>query len=76
VNPSNPAAVLPTQVETSIRSRIAGISNTRRHNRDGETERDPQRATSQWYINLADNFDLDTQNGGFTVFGLVLGNGM
>ncbi len=33
---------------------------------------DPDSATSQWFINLADNADiLDGQNGGFTVFGKV-----
>jgi cyclophilin family peptidyl-prolyl cis-trans isomerase len=38
---------------------------------------DPDSATSQWFVNLADNSDnLDTQNGGFTVFGRVLGDGM
>ena len=29
-------------------------------------------ATSQWFFNLANNTNLDTQNGGFTVFGRVL----
>ena len=33
---------------------------------------DPDSATSQWFINLADNAsNLDYQNGGFTVFGEV-----
>jgi cyclophilin family peptidyl-prolyl cis-trans isomerase len=33
-------------------------------------------ATSQWYINTADDTALDTANGGYTVFGRVLGTGM
>src|SRR5262245_27236783 len=37
----------------------------------------PNSATNQWLINLADNSaNLDVQNGGFTVFGQVTGNGM
>lgn len=37
----------------------------------------PDSATSQWFFNLADNSaNLDFQNGGFTVFGKVLGSGM
>ena len=37
----------------------------------------PDSATSQWFVNLANNAaNLDAQNGGFTVFGQVLGNGM
>ena len=34
-------------------------------------------ATSQWYINLADNsLALDNQNEGFTVFGEIIGDGL
>ncbi|MEE9211859.1 MAG: peptidylprolyl isomerase, partial [Phycisphaeraceae bacterium] len=38
---------------------------------------DPDSATNQWFFNLADNSaNLDNQNGGFTVFAEVIGNGM
>ena len=37
----------------------------------------PDSATSQWFFNLDDNSaNLDNQNGGFTVFAQVLGEGM
>ena len=38
---------------------------------------DPNSASSQWFFNLKDNSaNLDVQNGGFTVFGQVIGDGM
>lgn len=38
---------------------------------------DPDSATSEWFVNLANNSsNLDVQNGGFTVFGRVTAPGM
>ena len=40
-------------------------------------EGDPDSATNQWFVNLADNStNLDNQNGGFTVFARVMDDGM
>ena len=36
----------------------------------------PNSATSQWFVNLANNTSLDSVDGGFTAFGRVVGNGM
>lgn len=36
----------------------------------------PNSATSQWFVNLANNTNLDSVDGGFTAFGRVTGNGM
>ena len=36
----------------------------------------PNSATTQWYINLSDNLEFDTKNGGFTVFGEVIDDGI
>ncbi len=53
------------------------VSNTRGTVAMAKLEGDQNSATSQWFVNLADNsVNLDNQNGGFTVFARVLGNGM
>ena len=77
VNPGDPAHVQVTQVATypAIMNE-PGISNTRGTIAMAKVPDDPDSATSQWFINLADNLFLDTDNGGFTVFGRVLGTGM
>ena len=36
----------------------------------------PNSASSEWFINLSDNKNLDSQNEGFTVFGHILGDGI
>lgn len=59
----------------------ARICSTRGNERGtvalAKTALGPNTGTNQWFINLADNrTNLDNQNGGFTVFGRVRGNGM
>ena len=81
VNTSDPTIVTPTQVAGfPSDSERARHFEQARHHRDGETSSGPNTATSEWFINLRDNggapHNLDTTNGGFTVFGQVIRNGM
>jgi cyclophilin family peptidyl-prolyl cis-trans isomerase len=84
VDPSaatNPAKdnAQPTQVLpfASIQNE-PGISNKRGTIAMAKVASDPNSATSQWFINTADNLSLDSSanNGGYTVFGRVVNNGM
>ena len=52
-------------------------SNVRGTMAMAKTDAGPDSATCQFFVNLGDNSaNLDNQNGGFTVFGYVLGDGM
>jgi cyclophilin family peptidyl-prolyl cis-trans isomerase len=54
-----------------------GVSNVRGTVAMAKTAAGPNTATSQWFVNLSDNStNLDNQNGGFTVFARVIGDGM
>lgn len=53
------------------------FSNTRGTVAMAKLSGDADSATNQWFVNLANNSgNLDDQNGGFTVFGQVIENGM
>lgn len=53
-----------------------GVSNARGTVAMARVPGAPDSATNQWFVNLADNIELDEVDGGFTVFGTVLGDGM
>jgi len=53
-----------------------GLSNTRGTVAMARIGGDPDSADSQWFVNVEDNINLDSIDGGFTVFGHVIGDGM
>ena len=71
-----PGGLQPVPTDLPIINEF-GRSNLRGTVSMAKLSGDADSATSQWFINLADNSaSLDITNGGYTVFGDVLNNGM
>jgi cyclophilin family peptidyl-prolyl cis-trans isomerase len=70
-NPSTPNPNVTNEYSVgSTRSNLTGTLAMARQS--GQ----PNSATNQWFVNLANNTGLDSVDGGFTVFARVLGDGM
>lgn len=75
-------AATPKLNQVPVASPVANEFSASRSNVRGtvamaKVDGNPDSATNQWFVNLADNSaNLDSQNGGFTVFGKVLAPGL
>lgn len=76
VNSANGTSISAVTTFAPVLNEYA-VSNTRGTVAMAKVANDPNSATSQWFVNLSDNAaNLDSQNGGFTVFAKILYNGM
>ena len=74
----NAGAITPVTTFPAVRNEFSPArSNLRGTVAMAKTASGPDTATSQWFVNLANNArNLDNQNGGFTVFARVTGPGL
>jgi peptidyl-prolyl cis-trans isomerase A (cyclophilin A) len=63
------------QNEPDLSDQRGTIAMARAVDNNPATTADQNSATTQWYFNLKANTDLDTADGGFTVFGELLNDG-
>ena len=69
-------SLMPIKTDSALLNEFR-LSNIRGTVAMAKVGGNPNSATSQWFINLSDNSkNLDNQNGGFTVFGRIIGNGI
>lgn len=69
-----PLDAIPTGVAVENEPELSNVSGTISM---AKLANNPDSATSQWFFNVNDNSgNLDVQNGGFSVFGQVIGDGM
>lgn len=80
LHPSDtPPVAIPLEASSPVSNEYAltTITNQRGTIAMAKVSHDPNSATTEWFINMADNREaLDSQNGGFTVFGQVIDEGM
>src|SRR5262249_2855213 len=70
---ASPASLVPVPTDPPVLNEFR-TSNTLGTLAMAKSPDDPNSATSQFFFNLADNSQtLDVQNGGFTVFGKIVG---
>lgn len=67
--------LIPIAIDGNIANEFR-LSNLRGTVAMAKAAGNPNSANSQWFVNLADNTFLDADNGGFTVFGRIVDNGM
>jgi cyclophilin family peptidyl-prolyl cis-trans isomerase len=72
---TNPTTLTPIATDPAVQNEFSSTrSNTQWTIAMAKSPNDPNSATSQFFINLGNNAsNLDTQNGGFTVFGKLQG---